>query len=322
MNKINKHKSLVSRVTAAVASGSFAAALTVFAPQAAAADPADMELKIKQMEEALRLMRLELDSVREQSDTIRVDALEERVTMVEMSDDYVKKNKSTIFFRGGFQHMTNGTRVNESFSDFYAGNGSSPLLGLLSRPTNGNLRDGFYIGAGIEHTLSEDMMGLWDGAELLGEIAFQWARYNSKNTPGGLAGDGAIRAVPAAGGAVGILTAGNLAGIDDVNGSVTNNLRGVTISQFTLSASPKVKFMPDSALRPWVIPVGLDIHVISPPSNAATVLMAGMQFAGGFEYTVWKNVVVGADARYHWAQKIDGSDPRFWQAGGYLGFKF
>ncbi|MCI0666794.1 MAG: porin family protein, partial [Methylococcaceae bacterium] len=72
----------------------------------------------------------------------------------------------------------------------------------------------------------------------------------------------------------------------------------------------------------WIIPIGLDIHVISPPSNAATVLMAGMNFGGGVEYTVWKNIVVGADARYHWAQKIDGSDPRFWQAGGYLGFKF
>ncbi|MGH8552574.1 MAG: hypothetical protein ACRERS_04695, partial [Methylococcales bacterium] len=122
MNKSNKQQSLGSRLATVLAGGSIAAALSVFAPQAMAADPADMELKIKQMEESLRLMRQELDSVRERSEAKRVDSLEERVTMVELSDDYVKKNNSTIFFRGGFQHMTNGTRINESFSDFWAGN--------------------------------------------------------------------------------------------------------------------------------------------------------------------------------------------------------
>ncbi|MGH8497859.1 MAG: hypothetical protein ACRERV_03490 [Methylococcales bacterium] len=319
MNKSNKQQSLGSRLATVLAGGSIAAALSVFAPQAMAADPADMELKIKQMEESLRLMRQELDSVRERSEAKRVDSLEERVTMVELSDDYVKKNNSTIFFRGGFQHMTNGTRINESFSDFWAGN--NPTLLGLSRPTNGDNRDAWYIGAGIEHTLSEDLFGLWDGADLLGEINFQWARYGSKNSPGGLAGDGAIRAVPAAGLAIGVLATGG-ANPGLANGDFNSNLRGITISQFTLSASPKIKFLPDSALRPWIIPIGLDIHVISPPSNAATVLMAGMQFGGGLEYTLWKNIVAGADARYHWAQKIDGSDPRFWQVGGYLGFKF
>lgn len=303
MNKSNKQQSLGSRLATVLAGGSIAAALSVFAPQAIAGDQTEMEMKIKQMEESLRLMREELKTVRERSEGNRVDALEERVTMVELSDDYVKKNNSTIFFRGGFQHMTNGTRVNESFSDFWA---QSNGIG----PKNGGNRDAWYVGAGIEHTLSEDLFGLWDEADLLGEINFQWARYGSENGLASEGGGGAIRAVPIAGAVLG------------ANGDAPANLTGVTISQFTLSASPKIKFMPDSSLRPWIIPVGLDIHVISPPSNAATVLMAGMGFGGGLEYTVWKNIVVGADARYHWAQKIDGSDPRYWQAGGYFGFKF
>ncbi|MGH8558568.1 MAG: hypothetical protein ACRESZ_14140 [Methylococcales bacterium] len=305
MNKSKKQQSLGSRLTTVIAGGSIAAALSVFTPQAMAADSVDMELKIKQMEESLLMMRQELDAVRQEKDIQRVDALEERVTMVELSDDYVKKYNSTIFFRGGFQHMTNGTRVNESFSDFWA---KSNRIG----PENGGNRDAWYIGAGIEHTLSEDLFGMWDGADLLGEINFQWARYGSKNgliNEAGF-GAGAVRAVPIAGVVLG------------VNPDAGTNLTGVTISQFTLSASPKIKFLPDSALRPWIIPVGLDIHVISPASNSATVLMAGMQFGGGLEYSLWKNIVVGADARYHWAQKIDGSDPRYWQAGGYLGFKF
>ncbi|MGR9108271.1 MAG: hypothetical protein ACU843_15225 [Gammaproteobacteria bacterium] len=313
MNKSNKQQSLVSRLTTAVASGSIAAALTIFAPQTMAADSSEMELKIKQMEESLQLMRQELEAVRQQSEVQRVDALEERVTMVELSDDYVKKNKSTIFFRGGWQHMTNGTRANESFTDFWAL--SNPTIpGLLPGPANDS-RNGWYIGAGIEHTLSEDLFGLWDEAEVLGEINFQWARYNSEN-------QFAIRAVPVAG--VALTDQGALIadGGTPLNGDFQANLVGITLSQFTLSASPKIKFLPDSSIRPWIIPVGLDIHVISPPSNAATVLMAGMNFGGGVEYNFWKNLVIGADARYHWAQKIDGSDPRYWQAGGYLGFKF
>lgn len=319
MNKSIKQQSLVSRLTAAVAGGSIAAAAAIFAPQAVAADAAEMELKIKQMEETLRLMRQELDVVHAEK-AKRVDTLEERVTMVELSDDYVKKNNSTIFFRGGWQHMTNGTRRNESFSDFWARSNPN-ITGILPGPENGG-RDGWYIGAGIEHTLSEDLFGLWDEADLLGEINFQWARYNSQNgtDPNGTGG---VRAVPAAG--LALNSGGTTLSGDPgtpINGDFANNLHGITLSQFTLSASPKIKFLPDSALRPWIIPVGLDIHVISPPSNAATVLMAGMVFGGGLEYTVWKNIVVGADARYHWAQKIDGSDPRFWQAGGYVGFKF
>ncbi|MCI0662178.1 MAG: hypothetical protein L0220_13995, partial [Acidobacteria bacterium] len=89
MNKSNKQQSMVSRLMTAVASGSIAAALTIFAPQSMAADSAEMELKIKQMEETLRMMRQELDAVRAEKSQ-RVDPLEERVTMLELSDDYVK----------------------------------------------------------------------------------------------------------------------------------------------------------------------------------------------------------------------------------------
>ncbi|MGH8560263.1 MAG: hypothetical protein ACRESZ_22990, partial [Methylococcales bacterium] len=227
MNKSKKQQSLGSRLTTVIAGGSIAAALSVFAPQAMAAGSVDLELKIKQMEESLLMMRQELDTVRQQNESLldaseapRVDALEERVTMVELSDDYVKKYNSTIFFRGGFQHMTNGTRVNESFSDFWA---KSNRLG----PENGANRDGWYIGAGIEHTLSEDLFGMWDGADLLGEINFQWARYGSKNGLANEGGDGAIRAVPVAGVVLGALT-----GLG-INPDAGANLTGVTISQFT-----------------------------------------------------------------------------------------
>lgn len=300
MNKINKPRSLVSRLTAAVSTGSLVAAAAVYAPQTMAADAADMELKIHQMEESLRLMRQELDAVHAENEAVRaeqsvqrMDTLEERVTLVELSDEYVKKNKSMIFFRGGWSSMTSGSRANEVFSDLYNFGGNS-----------NNLDDGWYIGAGIDHTLTEDLFGLWDGAELLGEINFQWTQWNSNRN--------AQRVVP---------TAAAVLGVNGDPNTLTGS-NGVTLSQFTLSASPKIKFLPDSSIRPWIIPVGLDINVISPPSDAGTVLNAGMQFGGGVEWNFWSTMVIGTDVRYHWAPAINDTDTRYWQAGGYLGFQF
>ena len=305
MNKINKTRSLVSRLTAAAATGSLVAAVSVFAPQAIAADSVDMALKIQQMEESLRLMREELNVVREESrqPIERVDSLEERVTMVEVSDDYRKKNTSQIFFRGGYQ-KSNVSRRNQVFTDLFADDNGFPAVQ--------SAKDGWYAGAGIEHSLSDDLLGLWDGAELFGEINFQYAQYDSDDSSNAANPVGAaLRVVPVAATVLGV---NNLQPV--------NNSFGVLITQFTLSASPKIKFLPDSSIRPWIIPIGLDINVISPPSDGGTYISAGAQFAAGVEWNIWQNVVLGADVRYHWGPRIEGVDPRYWQAGGSVGFLF
>jgi len=314
MNKINKCGSLVSRFTTAVSAGSLIAAVAVYAPQAIAEDSVDMELKIQQMEESLRLMRMELDSVREDNRVQRLDTLEERVTMVEVTDGYRAKNKSMIAFRGGYSELNtnrDGVFVN-SLRDINNG-----VNGPNLNTAYNDSQDGWYIGASIDHSLSDDLFGLWDGAEVFGEIMFQYNQFTSADCEqsGGILGGGAtspcaLRIVPAAQTVLGLNSAPNA------------NAYGVQITQFTLSASPKIKFLPDSPVRPWIIPVGLDINVISPPSNGATYINAGMQFAGGVEWNFWNNMVVGADVRYHWSPKINGADPRFWQGGGYVGFLF
>lgn len=56
----------------------------------------------------------------------------------------------------------------------------------------------------------------------------------------------------------------------------------------TVDIASKVKFMQGSDFQPWIIPVGLDFHVISPPSNQTTVLDIGVQFGAGAENRVWK----------------------------------
>ena len=114
--------------------------------------------------------------------------------------------------------------------------------------------------------------------------------------------------------------------------------------QLTVSASPKIKFMEGSKLRPWIIPVGLDFRVISPPSETSNYLDIGAQFAAGADYELIPGIKVGADFRYHIAAGLTNPgysaadlatiralvptftpnepDNDYWTAGGYLGIGF
>ena len=77
---------------------------------------------------------------------------------------------------------------------------------------------------------------------------------------------------------------------------------------FTVSASPKIKFMQGSKLRPWIIPAGLDFHVISPPSDGATYLDVGVQFGAGVEYEIIPGLKFGIDGRYHLVAGISNTE--------------
>ena len=101
------------------------------------------------------------------------------------------------------------------------------------------------------------------------------------------------------------------------------NSQTATVNMATVSASPKVKFLKGHDFRPWLIPVGFELNVISPPSDAITVLTPGMQFGVGADYKIWKNLYVGADVRYHYAPgDVDGVRINALNAGGYLGIGF
>jgi opacity protein-like surface antigen len=81
--------------------------------------------------------------------------------------------------------------------------------------------------------------------------------------------------------------------------------------------------MHGSKFRPWIIPVGLDVNVISPPSDAITVLNTGMNFGAGAEYEFLPGIVIGADGRYHWTpDDVDGVETDGFTLGGSVGFKF
>lgn len=154
---------------------------------------------------------------------------------------------------------------------------------------------GYYVGAGLDLVLSKNLWGMMGKTWALGEINVEYKKFNSKVSP---------VAVPT------------------LVGGVGGTPGTVNITMLTVSVSPKIMFMEGSRFRPWIIPVGLDFHVISPPSNATTVLDIGAQFAVGAQYRLWKAFHVGVDGRFHLAAGETGTTNNFGTAGAYLGIAF
>jgi len=120
---------------------------------------------------------------------------------------------------------------------------------------------GWNVGAGFDFSLNDDLFGLHDGTEVLAELMFDYKEFDT-----GISG---LTNAPA------------------------------TVSQMTVSASPKIKFMKGSKLRPWVIPMGFALNVVSPTSNGVTYIKPSMHLGFGADYNVWKSLYVGADMRFN-----------------------
>ncbi|MDI1276276.1 hypothetical protein [Methylobacter sp.] len=155
-----------------------------------------------------------------------------------------------------------------------------------ANPTFSSDRDASYYGGAIDFNMNNDLFGLMDHTSFGVEFGVEYAQLGNGKANG-------------------------------LVGAAAN------INQLRINASPKIKFMHGSKFRPWLIPAGLDINIISPPSNAITVLSTGMQFGTGAEYEILKGIVIGADGRYHKAfNSVDGVDTDGFTLGGSVGFKF
>jgi hypothetical protein len=192
-----------------------------------------------------------------------------------------------VFFRGGWVGMTSD-RAGEVFTDAF---------GFTTRNDGGN---GSYVGAGLDLVLSKDAWGMMSKTWALGEIGVEFNRLNSKTV---------TVAVPSTCAAAGIPTCAITTG-------------KVQVTMLTVDVAPKIKFLEGNRLRPWIIPVGLDFHVISPPSNATTVLDIGVQFGAGVEYHLFRAFHIGLDGRFHLASGQTGTTNNFGTVGGYVGISF
>ena len=221
-------------------------------------------------------------------DTQKVQDLDARMATVEAhSAKHASKAKGhMIYFRGG-----------------YAGNDSSMVattnyangVGQLTGTTKGQ-KDGWNFGAGIDFSLSDNMFGLMKGTELLGELDLNYVDLGTFTS--GLTTSLASSALPTS---------------------------SASQSMLRITAAPKIKFFEGSKLRPWIIPAGFTLNIISPPSQANTLteLMPAMHFGTGVDYNIWKSIYVGADVRYNMAfGTLNGTNVNGLTAGGSLGFGF
>ena len=210
-------------------------------------------------------------------------------------------DNNLIFFRGGFAR--NDSKRNDILTGNQVANGA-----LGAGITN---QDGYYIGAGFDFGLTDNVWGLVDKTDVMAELMFDYRNFGEKH----------FAAVNPLAATVNTAVSGGTSLATGAAG--TANTQNVTVSQFTLGASPKIKFLKGSDFRPWIIPLGLTVNVISPPSNGVTVLNPGMQFGTGAEYAIWKAIKLGVDVRYNLTgRSVDGVNTNGLTAGGYLGIGF
>ncbi|CCE22284.1 porin family protein [Methylotuvimicrobium alcaliphilum] len=291
--KLNKTQTALG-VAAVLAAGALAA------PTASAdARVEALEAQVNQMSQMLQEMQGELNRVRDAAsrsaseNTAKVMELDEWAASVKSAPAEAKSKDHMVLLRGGWAR-NNGPRGgfdldgNPSALGLALGvNGPNgdPLASGLVGPNEGG-RNAWYFAGGFDFSTSDDLFGLWDGAEVLAELMVEYKEF------------------------------------DDATFSALTG-QNVTINQVNLSASPKIKFLKGSDFRPWLIPIGFDINIISPPSGAVTVFSPGAVFGAGADYRLYENIYVGADVRYHWAaDSLDGVDTNTLTAGGYIGLGF
>ena len=176
----------------------------------------------------------------------------------------------------------NSNRGGELFTDGH---------NALGVGTNGG-STGYYVGAGTDLMLTHDMWGMLKEVAIAGEIGVEFKRWNS-NT---------------------------VVNSEALVGNVTP--AKVQMTMLTVNVAPKVKFMQGSDFQPWVIPVGLDFHVISPPSNQTQYLDIGVQFGTGAEYRIWKQFWLGVDGRYHLTSNQTNTVNNYGTVGAYVAIGF
>lgn len=290
--KQSRHK--MRLIVSAVAS-SLATMMVIITPQALAHETSTRahEQKIQELENQLRSIREEINQVKDKAvrEEQEVRKIKEDVARedreIKKVEGYERKHHHMLFFRGGFAHNLQGRNGSSIQSNV------APL-GVQEKGDN----DGWYVGAGFDYNLTRDVWGLLPKTDVYAELMFEYKKFGTSQ--------------------------GNaLANIPTLLVQDTVNPRAVTVSQFTVSAAPKIKFMEGSDFRPWIIPAGFAVHVVSPTTESITYLAPGMMFAAGADYRIWKDFFIGADARYHETfGKTDGVNVSGLTAGAYLGIGF
>ncbi len=289
-----------TKIALSVATATLTLAGALVSPQAAAQTQADanakktaaLQAQVDQMAAMMQAMQAELSRVKtvaaNAADSTKVQELDQWMASMKNAPVQIVAKDNLIAFRGGWAHFNDNR------------NGTS-TGGLGSLKVD---RDAYYYGGAIDFNTTNDLFGFMDDTALAMEVGVEYTHLgNNKNNAGSL------NAVAIGSGAS--------------TKNLTLNTKTADVNQLRISIAPKIKFMQGSKLTPWIIPAGLDINIISPPSNAITVLNTGMQFGAGVNYALFSGIVAGVDGRYHHSfDNIDGVDTDGFTLGGSLGFNF
>ena len=261
----------------------------------AESDVAVLQQRLDRMQREMMSLRAELAQLSAQApaQAQKVDAIESRVTKVETTPAPAPSAKTPgnrVFFRGGYTKLPDD-RANGAFTDMINVPGAIGLADI-----NNDADDGWYFGAGFDFLLSRDTLGLIPGAWTIAELGLEFRNLGGKDAHliGPVAECLLLNDIKA-GGVPGALNCTNIKGKQNM-------------MMLTVSASPKIKFMEGSKLRPWIIPAGFDINVISPPSDSTNYLDVGVQFGAGIDYELLPGITLGADLRYHLAANLTDPD--------------
>lgn len=257
-----------------------------------------LEAQLQAMQSEIRGLKAAANHHAVDPDTAKVQELDQWMNTVKHEDHHGKSKDNMVFFRGGYG------RNNESRGGTLDPTDASGTGGVL----NGAIgdQDAWYVGAGFDFNINDNLFGMMNNTEVLGELMFDYKQLGERKANGITPGVSAT-----------------LAGLTPPIIIPGVNTQSATVNALTLAASPKIKFFKGSNFRPWLIPAGMEITVISPPSDAITVLNPGMMFGAGADYKIWKDIYAGADVRYHHSfDTVDGVNSDGLTAGGYLGLGF
>jgi hypothetical protein len=250
-----------------------------------------LESQLQALQSEVRSLRAATNRPQIDPDTAKVQELDQWMQSTKEHKEHHKGGKDNmVFFRGGYGYNVDkrgGTL------DPTAANGVGALNGAIDN------HGAWYFGAGFDFGINDNLFGMMQGTEVLAELMFDYKQLGERKANGITPAVGAIAGIPGV------------------------NTQTATVNSLSLAASPKIKFLKGSNFRPWLIPAGFELTVISPPSDAITVLNPGMMFGAGADYKIWKDVYAGADVRWHQSfDNVDGVNTNGLTAGGYLGLGF
>lgn len=250
-----------------------------------------MQDQMRQMARMMASMQAELARVKAANSSAKVQELD--AWLAEQKAKPEDTADSTFMVRGGWAHFNNNR------GDSVAGLGTGYGEDLLTSEVD---QDAFYYGGAFSHNINNDLFGLMDHTSFQIEFGIEYTELGDREKNG---------LNPA------------LDALFGMNVDLSDIQETVTVNMLRVSAAPKIKFMHGSKLRPWIIPLGIDFNIISPPSDAITVLNTGMLFGAGVDYDLYRGISVGIDGRYHWTpDDVDGVDTDGFQLGGSIGFAF